>query len=240
MATSEGESLKLSDFEKSKISDLKNENVPQVLYWSIDEVCDYFENELKLPEYKVTSLHISATFHLNRCNFKSALKFNFQGNFEVKRNRWTSAHLFGRVASSKNRRQWLQAHHGKSPPLNHAGSISRWPLSYDYNLKAHHQECSANDVAQRPLLEQKHFAHSSRPVRIVFGGQERQRRQFGQEELWRIRAKHPGQHQMAASSHQPGLHHAQLLKKIDSFEILWILLRNNNNKSLLKVEWLFV
>ena len=63
MAEANGESLNLSDFEKSKISDLKNGTVPYMMYWSVDEVCEYFENELKLPEYKVRSRHsFSTTF----------------------------------------------------------------------------------------------------------------------------------------------------------------------------------
>ena len=59
MATANGENVKLSDFEKSKISDLKNEKVPEVLYWSVDDVCHYFESELKLPEYKVRANQLS-------------------------------------------------------------------------------------------------------------------------------------------------------------------------------------
>ena len=41
------------DFEETKIKDLKDPNVPPCIYWSIEEVCDFFEKELKLPEYKV-------------------------------------------------------------------------------------------------------------------------------------------------------------------------------------------
>lgn len=45
--------MMLTDFEASKIKDLKNESVPTVLYWSIDQVCEYFRDELNLPEYEV-------------------------------------------------------------------------------------------------------------------------------------------------------------------------------------------
>ena len=41
------------DFEESKIKDLKDPNVPPCLYWTMDDVCNFFEKELKLPEYKV-------------------------------------------------------------------------------------------------------------------------------------------------------------------------------------------
>jgi len=32
---------------------LKNAEVPSCLYWSIDQVCEFFD-KLKLPEYKVS------------------------------------------------------------------------------------------------------------------------------------------------------------------------------------------
>jgi hypothetical protein len=41
------------DFEESKFKDLKDPNVPPCLYWTIDDVCNFFEKDLKLPEYKV-------------------------------------------------------------------------------------------------------------------------------------------------------------------------------------------
>ena len=41
------------DFEEAKLKDLKDPNVPPCLYWTVDDVCNFFEKELKLPEYKV-------------------------------------------------------------------------------------------------------------------------------------------------------------------------------------------
>ncbi len=43
----------MEKFEKAKVEDLKNSEVPASLYWSIEQVCEYFENTLKLPEYTV-------------------------------------------------------------------------------------------------------------------------------------------------------------------------------------------
>ena len=43
---------KISEFEKNKIKDLKNQEVPSCLYWDCDQVCDFFD-QLNLPEYKV-------------------------------------------------------------------------------------------------------------------------------------------------------------------------------------------
>lgn len=43
-----------SAFEVSKIADLKNPEVPECLYWSCDQVCEYFEHRLNMPEYKQT------------------------------------------------------------------------------------------------------------------------------------------------------------------------------------------
>lgn len=37
-----------------RISDLKSGHVPSCLYWTCEEVCDFFENTLNLPEYKVS------------------------------------------------------------------------------------------------------------------------------------------------------------------------------------------
>lgn len=44
----------MEKFEKTKVEDLKNSEVPDSLYWSVDQVCDFFE-KLNLPEYKVIS-----------------------------------------------------------------------------------------------------------------------------------------------------------------------------------------
>ncbi len=43
-----------SAFEVSKIHDLKNPDVPECMYWSVEQVCEFFEHRLKLPEYKQT------------------------------------------------------------------------------------------------------------------------------------------------------------------------------------------
>ncbi len=41
------------EFQNSKISDLKNSEVPECLYWTVRQVCEFFEKELEFPEYKV-------------------------------------------------------------------------------------------------------------------------------------------------------------------------------------------
>ena len=52
------------DFEEAKFKDLKDGNVPPCLYWTCDDVCEYFENKLKLPEYKVKN---KSCRHENAC-----------------------------------------------------------------------------------------------------------------------------------------------------------------------------
>jgi hypothetical protein len=42
----------MEKFEKSKVEDLKNPEVPESLYWNVEQVCDFFD-KLNLPEYKV-------------------------------------------------------------------------------------------------------------------------------------------------------------------------------------------
>lgn len=57
------------DFEESKIKDLKNPEVPTCMYWSIDQVCEFFD-KLNLPEYKVNF------FNLNYYQKSSSQKFS--------------------------------------------------------------------------------------------------------------------------------------------------------------------
>lgn len=49
---------KMSDaFMKSKESDLMfNDHVPECLYWTCEQVGDYFAHNLELPEYRVSHL----------------------------------------------------------------------------------------------------------------------------------------------------------------------------------------
>ena len=67
----------MEKFNKSKIEDLKNSEVPESLYWSVDQVCDFFENKLNLPEYKViiilllSYLYITSNFDNNNNNNNS-------------------------------------------------------------------------------------------------------------------------------------------------------------------------
>jgi hypothetical protein len=42
-----------SPFEVSRRADLVNEEVPDCLYWTCNEVCEYFERKLKLKDYRV-------------------------------------------------------------------------------------------------------------------------------------------------------------------------------------------
>lgn len=44
----------MEKFEKAKVEDLKNSEVPASLYWNVDQVCEFFESTLKLPEYIVS------------------------------------------------------------------------------------------------------------------------------------------------------------------------------------------
>jgi hypothetical protein len=59
----------MEKFTKSKIEDLKNSEVPESLYWSVDQVCDFFENKLNLPEYKVIIIIIIIILFLFIYNF---------------------------------------------------------------------------------------------------------------------------------------------------------------------------
>ncbi|CAF0759057.1 unnamed protein product [Brachionus calyciflorus] len=43
--------MQIPDYENPKKLDLKSGQVPACLYWSCDEVCDFFKSELNLPEY---------------------------------------------------------------------------------------------------------------------------------------------------------------------------------------------
>lgn len=38
--------------EESKFSDLLNDQIPECLYWSCEQVCKFFE-QLNLPQYQV-------------------------------------------------------------------------------------------------------------------------------------------------------------------------------------------
>ena len=64
----------MEKFEKSKIEDLKNSEVPESLYWSVDQVCSFFVDKLNLPEYTVCYLNWNEIifylwFYIN--NYKS-------------------------------------------------------------------------------------------------------------------------------------------------------------------------
>lgn len=53
-----------TDFEITKKEDLKNSDVPECMYWSCDQVCEFFEHRLNLPEYKVCFHNIKSKGHL--------------------------------------------------------------------------------------------------------------------------------------------------------------------------------
>ena len=44
-----------NEFEESKKIDLRGSEVPDCLYWTVDQVCEFFD-KLELPEYQVSSL----------------------------------------------------------------------------------------------------------------------------------------------------------------------------------------
>jgi hypothetical protein len=71
-SASTSSSLKAQTYEESKINDLKNEQVPSVMYWSVDQVCNYFANDLQLPQYKETlksnNVNGSLLIHLHASN----------------------------------------------------------------------------------------------------------------------------------------------------------------------------
>jgi hypothetical protein len=59
---------KSSAFEDSKVKDLKNETVPECLYWSCEQVCDFIES-LNLPQYKVISFILKPKWLFSRFFF---------------------------------------------------------------------------------------------------------------------------------------------------------------------------
>lgn len=48
-----------SDKNDIKLTDLKSGIVPTCLYWTCEEVCDFFQNTLSLPEYRVSKVRVT-------------------------------------------------------------------------------------------------------------------------------------------------------------------------------------
>lgn len=63
-----------TDFEITKKEDLKNSDVPECMYWSCDQVCEFFEHRLNLPEYKVCFYNINSKGHFIHTLFDSLSK----------------------------------------------------------------------------------------------------------------------------------------------------------------------
>lgn len=79
--------MQAQNFDKNdtKIADIKSGIVPTCLYWTCEEVCDFFQNTLNLPEYrvsrnqseKIVKLIIEIISFINRIFWSKIFNFNF-------------------------------------------------------------------------------------------------------------------------------------------------------------------